>query len=63
MNLAARVEAKPATLAEPVLITGETLSAAKPHDATLEGGFTSAGDHSVKGRRQPVTVFRLISND
>ncbi|MEM1285239.1 MAG: adenylate/guanylate cyclase domain-containing protein [Pseudomonadota bacterium] len=63
VNLAARVEAMTATLAEPVLVTGETLSAAKPHDTTLEGGFTSAGDHSVKGRRQPVTVFRLISND
>ena len=63
MNLAARVEALTATLAEPVLITQATLEAAKPFDGGLEAHFASAGAHSVKGRRQAVDVLRLSPSD
>lgn len=63
VNLAARVEALTATLAEPVLITQATLEAAKPFDGGLEAHFASAGAHSVKGRRQAVDVLRLSPSD
>ncbi len=62
VNLAARVEALTANQSQKMLITDETLSAARTHDASLAQHFAPAGDHSVKGRSQPVTVHALRSD-
>lgn len=63
VNLAARVEALAGTLGEALLITQETLDHAKESQADLATDFTSAGDHQVKGRNQPVTVYKLRSEE
>lgn len=59
VNLAARVEALTSSQNHKMLITQETLNAASTHDATLAQHFKPAGDHTVKGRSQPVTVHAL----
>lgn len=59
VNLAARVEALAGSQNEPLLITAETLEQAAQSQPDLELMFTPAGDHRVKGREQPVTVFKL----
>ncbi|MEQ8656730.1 MAG: adenylate/guanylate cyclase domain-containing protein [Hyphomicrobiales bacterium] len=59
VNLAARVEALTSSQNHKMLITQETLDAARTHDAGLAQHFASAGDHTVKGRSQPVTVYAL----
>lgn len=61
VNLAARVEALAGSQNEPLLITQETLTIAEQSAPELGKRFTSAGDHQVKGRTQPVTVFKLKS--
>ncbi|MEO0385701.1 MAG: adenylate/guanylate cyclase domain-containing protein [Pseudomonadota bacterium] len=59
VNLAARVEALTSSQNHKMLITQETLDAASTHDASLAQHFEPAGDHTVKGRSQPVTVHTL----
>lgn len=59
VNLAARVEALTGSQNHKMLITQETLDAARTHDASLAQHFKPAGDHTVKGRSQPVTVHAL----
>lgn len=59
VNLAARVEALTSSQNHKMLITQETLDAASTHDASLARHFEPAGDHTVKGRSQPVTVYAL----
>lgn len=58
VNLAARVEALAGSQNEALLITSETLKFATQSAPELAKRFTQAGDHQVKGREQPVTVFR-----
>ena len=62
VNLAARVETLTATLGEPLLITEATWKAACASDPALGERFAPAGDHTVKGRSQPVTVYALTEN-
>jgi len=59
VNLTARVEALTGSQNHKMLITQETLNAASTHDASLAQHFKLAGDHTVKGRSQPVTVHAL----
>lgn len=59
VNLAARVEALTGSQNHKMLITQETLNAARTPDASLAQHFEPAGDHTVKGRSQPVTVHAL----
>jgi adenylate cyclase len=59
VNLAARVETLTSTLDHIVLITDQTRKEALAHDTSLAGFFEKAGDHLVKGRQQPVTVYAL----
>lgn len=59
VNLASRVEALAGSQNEPLLITAETLELAARTDADLRDHFTAAGNHQVKGRTRPVTVFKL----
>ena len=59
VNLAARVEALTGTLGIPLLVTADTRSAiaqAEPCSPLLRC-LEPAGEHRVKGRAQPVTVF------
>lgn len=58
VNLAARVEALAGSQNEALLITSETLKFATQSAPELAKQFNQAGDHQVKGREQPVTVFR-----
>lgn len=59
VNLAARVEALAGSQNQPLLITAETLEHASRNDPDIRHQFTLAGDHQVKGRTRPVTVFKL----
>ncbi|MFN3226956.1 MAG: CHASE2 domain-containing protein [Hyphomicrobiales bacterium] len=59
VNLAARVETLTSTLNHTILITDQTRKEALAHDTSLDGFFEKAGDHLVKGRQQPVTVYAL----
>lgn len=59
VNLAARVEALAGSQGESLLITRETLELAVQSAPALTEQFTQAGDHQVKGRTQPVTIFKL----
>lgn len=61
VNLAARVEALAGSQNEPLLITQEALTIAEQSAPELGKRFTSAGDHQVKGRTQPVTIYKLKS--
>ncbi len=59
VNLAARVETLTGTLNQTILITDQTRQEALTHDPSLADRLEKAGDHQVKGRRQPVTVHAL----
>lgn len=59
VNLAARVEALAGSQNEPLLVTQETLECAMQDEPALEKRFAQAGSHQVKGRTQPVSVFKL----
>lgn len=56
VNLAARVETLTGTLNRTILITDQTRQDALSYDPSLGDLLEGAGDHLVKGRRQPVTV-------